>query len=162
MRLAWHPRPHSLSSAGLWQPRPGQAPPHTAADIYSYVPFPALSQLPRALALPEAIWGIKKFRNFHKNWNCPALILKSPFTVFWLGAGEVGRNEFLIHFSLALFALQCLHLPTAHPQGPITVQLPTPPHLPLLTPPHPPPPTPLPRHQPIPPRQPRAITPRPQ
>lgn len=41
MRLAWHARPYSLSSAGFWKPRPGRAPPHTAADIYSSVPFPA-------------------------------------------------------------------------------------------------------------------------
>ena len=100
-----------------------------------------------------------------KNWNCATLILKLSFAVLWLGVGEAGRNEFLTHFSLDIFGLQCLHLPTAHPRAPITVQPPTRPPLPLPTPrplplhtPLPPlPPIPRPQHQPIPIPQPQAI-----
>lgn len=76
--------------------------------------------------------------------------------------GEVGGDGLLTPFSLGVFGLQCLHLLTAHPQGPITVQLPTTPHLPLPTPPRLLLPTPLPQHKPIPPHQPQAITLHPQ
>ena len=100
-----------------------------------------------------------------KNWNCAALILKLSFTVPWLGVGGAGRNEFLTHFSLDIFGLQCLRLPTVHPRGPMTVQppirpplpLPTPHPLPLRTPLPLLPPIPPPQHQPTPPRQPQAI-----
>lgn len=171
MSLARPPLPPSLSPAGLWQPRPGRAAPRTAADIYSPVPSQPCpsSEAPEGSA-PTAVYlpwlpaatsnrGHQEVqgRVSCKNWHCAALILKLSFPVLWLGAGEAGRNEFLTHFSLGIFGLQCLHLPTAHPQGPITVQPPTPPPLPPPTPLPLPPPTPPPQHQPIPPRQPQAI-----
>lgn len=89
------------------------------------------------------------------------------------GAGSWGKG-IPDTFSLDLFGLQCLQIPTAHLRGPITVQLPTrlrlppptPPRLPpptllplpLPIPPRLPPPTPPPQHQPTPRRWPRAMS----
>lgn len=157
-------------SQGLAEPHP------TQLRIFIVLSLPSPVQAPQGSApwlfislgslLQIQIKAMKKLgTHLCKNRNCAALILKLSCTVLWLGVRGAGRNEFLTHFSLDIFGLQCLRLPTAHPRGPITVQPPTRPPLPLPTPRPLPlrtplpllPPIPPPQHQPTPPRQPQAI-----